>query len=57
MPRFLILYVRWVERLNYGIGRLAMFSLFAMMAVLLWGGIENTKFALEYGDRRDHCFA
>ncbi|MHA7879343.1 MAG: TRAP transporter small permease subunit [Saccharospirillum sp.] len=41
MPRFLILYVRWVERLNYGIGRLAMFSLFALMAVLLWGAIAR----------------
>lgn len=41
MPRLLIAYVRWVERLNYGVGRLAMFSLFALMGILLWGAIAR----------------
>lgn len=41
MPRFLIVYVRWVERLNYGVGRLAMYSLFALMGILLWGAIAR----------------
>lgn len=44
MPRFLIAYVRLVERLNYGIGRLAMYSLFALMGVLLWGAIARVGF-------------
>lgn len=44
MPRFLIAYVRLVERLNYGIGRLAMYSLFLLMGVLLWGAIARVGF-------------
>ncbi|MFN3954179.1 MAG: TRAP transporter small permease subunit [Pararhodobacter sp.] len=44
MSRFLIAYVRLVERLNYGIGRLAMYSLFALMGVLLWGAIARVGF-------------
>lgn len=41
MPRFLIVYVRWVERINYGVGRVAMYSLFALMGVLLFGAIAR----------------
>jgi len=45
MPRPVIAYVRAVERLNYGVGRLAMFSLFVLMGVLLWGAIGRAAFA------------
>lgn len=45
MPRPLIAYVRTVERLNYGIGRLAMWSLFVLMGVLLWGAIGRAAFS------------
>lgn len=41
MPGFLISYVRFVERVNYLFGRLAMFLLFALMGVLLWGAIAR----------------
>jgi TRAP-type mannitol/chloroaromatic compound transport system permease small subunit len=34
-------YVRAVERLNYGVGRLAMYGLFALMGVLLWGALAR----------------
>ncbi|WP_209427204.1 TRAP transporter small permease subunit [Pararhodobacter sp. SW119] len=44
MPRFVIAYVRAVERLNYAFGRVAMFSLFALMGVLLWGAIGRAAF-------------
>lgn len=44
MPRAVIAYVRAVERLNYGIGRIAMFSLFILMGVLLWGAIGRAAF-------------
>lgn len=44
MPAFLITYVRLVEKLAYGIGRLAMYSLFALMGVLLWGAIARVGF-------------
>lgn len=36
MRKFMAGYVRVVERLNYGVGRFAMYLLFAMIAVLLW---------------------
>jgi len=41
MPGPLITYVRWVEAVNYRFGRVAMWSLFALMAVLLWGAIAR----------------
>lgn len=41
MPRFLIAYVRLVEKLNHGVGRLAMYLLFALMGVLLWGALAR----------------
>lgn len=36
MRRFMAGYVRIVERLNYGVGRFAMYLLFVMIGVLLW---------------------
>lgn len=44
MPQFLITYVRIVERVNYVIGRVAMYGLFALMGVLLWGAIARFGF-------------
>ncbi|WP_439560941.1 TRAP transporter small permease subunit [Roseinatronobacter sp.] len=44
MPVILITYVRWVEALNYRVGRLAMWGLFALMAVLMWGAIARAGF-------------
>jgi len=41
MPGPLIAYVRWVEALNYRVGRIAMWGLFALMAVLLLGAIAR----------------
>ena len=36
-------YVRMVERINYRIGRLAMYLIFVMMAVLLWSSITKVS--------------
>lgn len=44
MPRFLITYTRIVERLNYGIGRFAMYLLFALMGILLWSTVSKALF-------------
>lgn len=44
MPRFLIAYVRWVDRFNRGLGRLAMYGLFVLMGVLLWSSVSKTFF-------------
>ncbi len=41
MPRVIVAYLRTVERLNYGVGRLAMYLLFALMGMLLWGVIAR----------------
>lgn len=44
MPRPLIAYVHFVEKLNYGVGRLAMWGLFVLMGVLLWGAVARAGF-------------
>ncbi len=41
MPRFLVGFVRLVDRMNYGIGRFAMYLLFLLMAVLMWSSISK----------------
>ena len=42
MPLFLIRYVHFVEKWNERIGRFAMYLLFALMAVLMWGAFART---------------
>jgi len=42
MPGWVKAYVRWVEALNYRVGRAAMYLLFVIMGILLWSSI--TKF-------------
>lgn len=44
LPRPLIEFVRHVDRLNYGLGRVAMYLLFVLMAVLLWSSLSKTFF-------------
>lgn len=39
MPAPFIAYVRWVERFNWLLGRVAMYSLLALMAVLMFGAL------------------
>lgn len=41
MPRVLVAYVRWVERFNWLLGRVAMYSLLALMAIMLYGAIAR----------------
>lgn len=41
MPGFLVAYVRWVEAFNRTVGRIAMYLLFVLMAVLLWGSVAR----------------
>lgn len=45
MPGFLIAYVRWVEAFNRGVGKVAMWSLYALMGVLLWGAVARATWA------------
>ncbi|MEM9969755.1 MAG: TRAP transporter small permease subunit [Pseudomonadota bacterium] len=41
--KLLRVYIAVIDRLNYGVGRVVMYGIFAMMAVLLWSTI--TKFS------------
>ena len=41
MPRFLVAYVRWVEKFNWLLGRVAMYSLLALMGVMLYGAVAR----------------
>ena len=45
MPRIIVSYVRIVEAVNYRIGRMAMYLIFVLMAVLIWSSISKTFFA------------
>jgi len=44
MPRAVILFVRAVEALNYGVGRLAMYLLFVLMGILMWSTLSKAAF-------------
>lgn len=44
MPRAVIAYLHLVEAVNYRVGRLAMWSLFALMGVLGWGAVARAGF-------------
>ncbi len=44
LPRWMIAYVRGVDRFNRIVGRISMYLLFAMMAVLLWSSVSKTFF-------------
>ena len=41
MPRYIVAYVRFVDRLNYRVGRVSMYLLYVMMAILLWSSISK----------------
>ena len=44
MPEAVKSYVRWVDGMNRVIGRIAMYLIFAMMAILLYSSISKTFF-------------
>lgn len=44
MPAVMTAYVRFVDALNYRIGRFMMYGIFIMLAVLLWSSISKTFF-------------
>jgi TRAP-type mannitol/chloroaromatic compound transport system permease small subunit len=41
MPGWIKTYVRWVEAINYRVGRFAMYLLFAIMGVMLYSSISK----------------
>ncbi|MCV3270789.1 TRAP transporter small permease subunit [Roseobacter sinensis] len=44
MRRMASVYVRWVDAVNYRIGRIMMYGIFVMMGILLWSSISKTFF-------------
>lgn len=44
MPALLSRYVRFVEALNYRVGRIVMYGIFVMVGVLLWSSVSKTFF-------------
>lgn len=44
MPRPAVAFVRLVDRLNYGVGRFAMYLLFVLMAILMWSSLSKAFF-------------
>ena len=44
MPRALMQFVRLIDLMNKGVGRVAMYGIFAMMAVLLYSSISKSFF-------------
>lgn len=44
MPEAILTYVRWVEAVNRRVGRITMYGIFALIAVLLWSSISKTFF-------------
>ncbi len=41
---FVRAYIRWVDRVNRGLGRVAMYLVFALIGILLWSSISKTFF-------------
>jgi TRAP-type mannitol/chloroaromatic compound transport system permease small subunit len=44
VPRILSQYVKFVEAVNYRVGRIVMYGIFVMVGVLLWSSISKTFF-------------
>ena len=44
MNRVMATYVRIVDAVNYRIGRIMMYGIFVMMAILLWSSVSKTFF-------------
>lgn len=44
MPKAIRLYVKYVEAVNYRIGRIAMYGIFVMAAILLWSSVSKIFF-------------
>ena len=44
MPGFVLAYIRWVDRFNRRLGRLMMYFIFVMIAILLWSSVSKTFF-------------
>ena len=46
MPKLAMAYVKVIDAINYRVGRLMMYGIFAMIAVLLWSSIAKAAFTV-----------
>ncbi len=46
MPNIAILFVRYVDKLNYRVGRIIMYGIFVMIGILLWSSISKAAFVI-----------
>lgn len=44
MPNAIRLFVKYVEAVNYRVGRIAMYGIFVMAGILLWSSVSKTFF-------------
>ena len=44
MPGLIRGYVRWVDAINYRLGRIVMYGIFVMVGILMWSSISKTFF-------------
>jgi len=44
MPEIMLRYIRTVDAINYRIGRISMYLIFVMIAILLWSSVSKTFF-------------
>jgi len=44
LPKFISRYVAFVDAVNYRIGRITMYGIFALIGILLWSSISKTFF-------------
>lgn len=44
MPAFALSFVRFVDAVNYRLGRIAMYFIFVMIGILLWSSVSKTFF-------------
>jgi TRAP-type mannitol/chloroaromatic compound transport system permease small subunit len=44
MDRLMLAFIRGVDALNYRVGRVAMYGIFLLMAILLWSSVSKTFF-------------
>ena len=46
MPTIAVLFVKYVDKLNYRVGRIIMYGIFVMIGILLWSSISKAAFVI-----------
>ena len=46
MPTIAILFVKYVDKFNYGVGRVVMYGIFLMIGILMWSSISKAAFTI-----------